>query len=115
MPSSGLHGPYALTTQKVDTVVTKTSPGAYALGKAQSNKFYVSYVGRSDEDVNDRLKDHVGDYEEFKFIYCSSAKAAFEKECRLYHDFPNSNNDIHPARPRRKNWECPVCDIFDDD
>ena len=113
MASSGLHGPYSLTTNTIDTVVKSTSPGAYALGKSRDNTFYISYVGRSDVNVNNRLRDHVGDYDQFKYAYFSSEKAAFEKECRLYHDIEPPGNDVHPARPRGKNWKCPVCTIFD--
>ena len=113
MPSSGLRGPYKLSTTSVNLNVTCTSPGAYALGYTKNNTFYIKYVGRSDSDVNDRLKDHVSDYSQFKFEYYSTAKLAFEKECRLYHDFDPTDNDVHPARPRGKTWECPVCTIFD--
>ena len=70
-------------------------------------------MGRSDKDLNDRLKDHIGEYGRFKFEYYGSAKAAFEKECHLYHDFTPQDNKIHPDRPDGSNWKCPVCDIFD--
>jgi hypothetical protein len=64
-----MNGPYELTTQKIDGVVTQTSP-----------------------------------------------KAAFEKECKNYHDFGGSeklDNKQHPERPDGTNWECPVCDMYD--
>lgn len=115
MPTSGLHGPYDLTNRDVNSVVTETSAGAYALGSSRDGTFYISYVGRSDSDVNDRLKRHVHDYKQFKYRYYSTAKGAFDKECRLYHDFKSPDNDVHPARPRGRTWECPVCDIFDEE
>lgn len=114
MPSSGLNGPYRLSNDQVDAVVSEESAGAYALGETREKTFYVSYVGRSDKDVNDRLKDHVGDYKQFKYRYYSTVKGAFEKECRLYHDFEPPNNKVHPDRPTGKDWECPVCDVFDE-
>jgi hypothetical protein len=55
----------------------------------------------------------VGKYKRFKYGYASSAKAAFEKECKLYHDFEPRDNEVHPARPAGTNWECPRCPIFD--
>ncbi len=113
MASTGLKGPHALTKESIDANVTATSPGAYALGKTKEGTFYISYVGRSDGDVNDRLKDHVGKYSQFKFGYFSSPKAAFEKECHLYHDFSPPANDVHPARPSGSGWVCPACTIFD--
>ena len=116
MASSGLSVSYPLTTKGIDGNVTRRSAGAYALGYRRDDKFYIKYVGRSDKDVNDRLLDHIGeksDYKRFRFKYYSSAKAAFEKECHLYHDFKPRDNTNHPARPNNSNWECPVCDIFD--
>ena len=113
MASSGLNGEYALTESGVDTNVTRTSAGAYALGRTEDKTFLISYVGRSDDDVNARLKQHVGDYAKFKYGYFSSAKSAFEKECNLYHDFDPPDNKIHPDRPNNSNWSCPRCSKFD--
>ena len=115
MPSSGLRGPYSLNNETIDAVVTLKSAGAYALGKrGEDNVFYISYVGRSDDDINTRLKDWVGKYAQFKFEYYSSPKAAFEKECNLYHDFGEDSldNKVHPDRPENTNWQCPRCDRF---
>jgi hypothetical protein len=114
MPSTGLSGPYSLTSLGISGNITRVSPGTYALGKTENGTFYVHYVGRSDDEVAKRLQDHVPLwYPQFKFGYFLSPKAAFEKECRLYHDFSPADNDIHPARPWNANWECPVCTLFD--
>lgn len=114
MANSGLKGPYSLTSSGVDNAVTKASAGAYALGKSDGGTFYVSYIGRSDSDVNARLKKHVGKYNQFKFDYFGSPKAAFEKECNLYHDFGANylDNEIHPDRPEGSGWKCPRCKNF---
>jgi hypothetical protein len=110
MASTGLGGPYALTDEVINRVVSRTSPGAYAVGHVDTNDntFYVEYVGRSDDDVNNRLHRHVGNYSSFKFGYFSTKKAAFEKECRLYHDFNPPDNKVHPARPAGTDYSCPV-------
>lgn len=113
MASSGLKGSFALTDEKINEEITKTSPGAYALGRVKDDTFYIDYVGRSDTDVNKRLHSHVGNYPRFKYDYFSSAKAAFEKECNLWHDFSPADNSIHPARPNGSNWKCPRCRVFD--
>ena len=116
MASLGMSGSYDLTNEEIDKQVTKKSPGNYALGYTKDGTFYVKYVGRSDTDLNKRLKDWVGKYKKFKFSYATSPKAAFEKECHNYHDFGESDkldNDNHPQRPDGTNWKCPVCDIFD--
>ena len=112
-----MYGSFELTNNKIDQEVTKTSAGNYALGHNEKNTFIVKYVGRSDDDLNKRLKDWVGDFERFKYSYATSPKAAFEKECRNYHDFgenKNLNNEYHPDRPDESTWKCPVCDVFDD-
>ena len=115
MPNSGLSGPFPLTSAGVSKNVSRTSPGAYALGRVdEQNTFHIRYVGRSDDDVAGRLQQHVPEsYTHFKFDYFPSAKTAFEKECRLYHDFEPVDNKVHPARPKNANWSCPVCTIFD--
>jgi len=77
--------------------------------------YIVHYVGRSDNDVNSRLKDHVGEYPKFKFDYFDSPKAAFEKECDIWHDFGGSEgklgNKAHPDKPEVTDWKCPRCNI----
>ena len=115
MPTTGLKGPYSLDTKTIDKVVTKKSAGAYALGYLNKEGLFVpKYVGRSDTDINKRLKDWVGSkYSKFKFDYYGSPKAAFTKECNLYHDWKNQlDNKEHPDRPDDANWKCPRCKIF---
>lgn len=116
MPSLGMEGAYKLDAETIEKKVTKVSPGNYALGqKNKKGNFVVKYVGRADKNVKTRLKSWVGktDHPLFKFCYASSAKEAFENECKNFHDFNPSGNDIHPDRPDGATWECPSCDIFD--
>ena len=117
MASLEMDGPDALDNETIDANVTRTSAGNYALGRVDEDGiFRVNYVGRSDDDVKDRLKRWVGKkdkYKEFKFSYATSPKAAFEKECKNYHDFGGSeklDNEIHPQRPEGADWGCPYCD-----
>jgi len=116
MASLEMEGPYKLTSEEVNSVVTDKSPGNYALGrKDEEGVFLVGYVGRSDSDVRDRLLQWVGktNYPLFEYSYADSVKAAFEKECKNYHDFKPPKNDVHPARPDGTNWKCPYCGIYD--
>lgn len=118
MPSLDMDGPYKLSTDKIDQVVSRTSPGNYALGRVSNSTFYVRYIGRSDSDVKSRLKRWVGvskTYQQFKFSYATSPKAAFQKECKNYHDFGGTeslDNEEHPERPKVRDWKCSFCDIF---
>lgn len=114
MANTGLYGPFDLTQSGIEKNVKGTGPGAYALGRFSDNTFYVDYVGRSDDDLAGRLQQHVPEpYPTFKYGFLDTPKAAFDKECNLYHDFSPPNNLIHPARPRGTNWRCPRCAVFD--
>ena len=112
MTTLNMNGPFDLDEVSIDSEVTETSAGNYALGK-QSEKggLVVSYVGRSDSDVNLRLRYWASNSKHamFKFSYASSPKEAYEKECKNYHDFNPSDNDIHPDKPDDSNLTCPVC------
>jgi hypothetical protein len=107
---------YPLDVKNIDLAVTKKSAGVYALGtESQDGKtFLVRYVGRSNDDVNRRLKDHVEKYYRFMYQYCVLPKDAFESECHLYHDFGETklDNEIHPRRPDNSGWKCPRCEVF---
>jgi hypothetical protein len=116
MATLNMQGPYKLDSTTIDKVVSKISAGNYALGYSNEKTFFVKYVGRADNDLNKRLNDWIGHYKEFKFSYASSPKAAFEKECKNYHDFGENkslDNKIHPDRPDNSGWKCPECTIFD--
>lgn len=111
MASTGLTGNFNLTDEAIDRVVAKGRIGVYALGKYNSteNMFYISYVGRSDVDVNDRLHKHTrSGYTHFQFGYFETTRAAFEKECNLYHGFNPPDNKVHPAKPEGTYYGCPV-------
>ena len=117
MASLGMKGSYAFTSAKIDEVVTRKSPGNYALGYIKDGTFIVQYVGQSDVDVKRELKARLDSkYKKFKYSYATSPKAAFEKECRNFHDFGGSeklHNKNHPDRPSGKSWKCPICNTFD--
>ena len=81
-------GPYPLTAEGIKVNVMVTSPGAYALGKrGNDGVFYIGYVGRADDGVAKRLRDHEGGISpRFHVTFCGSAEAAYVKECQLHHD-----------------------------
>jgi hypothetical protein len=125
MGSLNMNGPYDFNNDSININVTKVSGGNYALGfvDKDSDNFHVTYVGRSDSNVKDRLKKQLSEtkniisrYEtnniSFKYSYASSPKEAFEKECFNYHNFVRSkklSNGVHPEKPTDENWKCPVC------
>ena len=109
-----MRGPHTLTSSEIDSRVTRTAPGIY---KASNSKTAIKYVGRSDSDLNARLKTHVGVYRYFWYEYATSRRAAFQKECTLWHHYGGAHGGLdninHPARPAGSGWKCPVCSIFD--
>jgi hypothetical protein len=118
MASLNMLGPYSLTEDEIDKRIRSGVSGNYAYGhQDKKGTFIVQYVGRSDTDLNSRIKHGIGKYNMFKFSYASSAKEAFERECKNYHDFGGDrllDNEMHPDRPKNTDYECPICTIFDD-
>jgi hypothetical protein len=113
MSKSGLMGPYRLTFEGIDCAVTRRSAGVYALGHAAADgRFHVHHVGRSDEDIKSHLRDRIGSAMQFKYEYAATSRAAFERECELFHDLRPAGNRIHPGRAARTSWECPRCRIY---
>ena len=113
MASLNMIGPFKLNAERVDEIINKGIPGNYAYGHLKENgRFVVEYVGRSDTDLNDRIKHGIGSYDMFKYSYASNIKEAFEKECKNYHDFggwDSLDNIYHPARPEGTDYKCPIC------
>lgn len=113
MSETGLLGPYPLSAQEIDTEINRKSSGVYVLDRSHDEgPFHISYVGRSDTDLNARLHEHSGKYRRFKYEYHDSPEDAFSKECRLYHEFNPPSTIAHPARPLGSKWKCAHCKVF---
>lgn len=113
--ASGLSiGPHELTDLSVAIIVNQ-KPGAYILGEKNSqNQIVVSYVGRADYNLRNRLLQHAseGRYSYFKCHYTADAHAAYLLECKLFHLFGGATllaNEIHPDRPMGYTGKCPHC------
>lgn len=118
MASLDMLGPFALTDNEVNKRVLDNVMGNYAFGyiAAESGAFVVRYVGRSDSDLKNEIKQQMGNdcaagCTHFKYSIAKSVKEAFEKECRNYHDFGGStklHNKNHPDKPNGTKYKCPV-------
>jgi hypothetical protein len=110
-----MNGPFLLNSETIDDHVIKNRCGNYALGHGvHKGRFAVMYTGRSDKDLNGRLKDYIDKpYTTFKFSYADSADAAYGEECRNFHYYKDSgytlDNEIHPDKPEGSGVKCPVC------
>lgn len=113
---------YPLTQEVIDCIVGKGKIGNYAYGYLnEEGSFIVRYVGRSDTDLQERIKHGIEDmrtdpscrYERFKFSYANSILEAYEKECQNYHDFGGDEeklqNRVHPSKPDGYEGKCPIC------
>ena len=108
--TTGLDGPYALAYDVVDNEVADGRPGTYVLGYIDAyGRFCVEFVGSSPTNLKTKLKERIGTAQYFKFRHFGSDKAAFEKECELFHQFLPSGNFMHPDRPPNTTWLCPRC------
>lgn len=74
--SLGMDGPHPLEDAAIDEVLTRKAPGNFALGYMDGDGFHVSYVGRSDFDVRERLHGWVGVPSQYR-RYASPAKASW--------------------------------------
>jgi hypothetical protein len=71
-----MSGSFPLDDGMIDEVVSRTSPGNYALGYLEDGTFVVFYVGRSDSDVRRRLHEWVGAPSRYE-RYAPSSRAAW--------------------------------------
>jgi hypothetical protein len=114
MARLGMDGSFALTEETINEKVKLVSPGNYVLGRINEyGTFLIGHIGRSDENLNAKLKSWIGKTRKpfFKFRYAPSAKAAFGKQCDNYHDFCEGKG-VHPERPEGSDWSCPRCKTF---
>lgn len=100
-----MQGPFLITN--VDEVITYDSPGSYILSRDGK---IAHYVGRSDIDIRNRIKQSISGsygYKYFWFEYATSPMKAYYLECEWYHKYAPTDNTIHPAVPSGANWRCP--------
>src|SRR5512135_2994291 len=91
---------YSFTTQWIDEVVPEGYAGCYVLGNTSGQRFEAKFVGRSDSDIHQELiaqkgkgaQSTPGQFKYFKYGLARSAQAAFEIECRVYHESGGSDS-----------------------
>ncbi len=93
---------YRLTHDNVDFVLQAKMPGVYLLQEGNSVMARPTYVGRSDTDLADRLKDHIGKATYFRAAYCFTAEEAYQLELRIYNAYKPSRNILAPDAPSKR-------------
>jgi hypothetical protein len=104
---------------EITTHVEAWRIGNYAIGTVLPNsKFAVTHLGRSDVDLKQELLLNLPtagpQRNQFKFSYAASAKEAYEKDCRLFHNLYHwgIDNKTHPSPPTGTSYPCPVPDCL---
>lgn len=109
MPVPPLNGPHSLSAKSIERTIRRKSAGAYVLSSLEGGIASARLVGRSDDDVSTSLKEVIGLYSYFAFVYASSPKNAYEMECEVYHAMKPPENAKHPQKSADTRWVCPVC------
>lgn len=114
MKDSNFSKAYNLTGNIIDIEVPCGSMGIFLLGYTPCNngKFNPLYISRCDFDLNSTLKEHIGNFSQFKFCLFESNSDAFFYECKLYHYLTDTIfiiNESHPSAPPGLLLKCPVC------
>ena len=98
-------GPFSLTGESIHSEVSK-SPGAYIILDSENDGVY---VGRSDQNLQEKLKQHPPDTTlKFFFEHTPTAKAAFDLECLWFHEYTPRQNSTHPEKSD-PGWTCMAC------
>lgn len=110
-----MKGKFPLVNTGIDDYIPAT-PGAYVLVNTSNNAVY---VGRSDTDLNGRLKSHLPENEQnawirrssptdYYFEIAATAQEAYRLECEWFHKYRPNCNTAHPAK-LFNSWSCPIC------
>jgi hypothetical protein len=112
-----MEGPFQLAESVIDTVVTRTAPAVFLIRRIEETPDYAHYRGRIGRAASGNLKQELklwldSDYRVFCFDYADSPDAAFERQCRLWHELGGPDgkliNEGHPE-PDDESSRCPVC------
>ena len=109
-----MKGPCILAMFQIDSNISAEA-GIYILVNANNNAIY---VGRSDSNLNNRLKDHLLQNEAnicikrcevnaFYYEITRSLKEAYNLECEWYHRYRPTCNNAHPLK-KFIDWHCPI-------
>ena len=112
-----MEGPFQLAELVVDVLIKQTGPAVFLLRRIDETPdyaYYRGFVGRTGGDLAQALKKWFdSDYRVFWFAYVASAAAAFEGQCRLWHELGGPDgkldNEDHPRPAGTHLVRCPLC------
>src|SRR5215470_1986085 len=71
-----LNGPHSLSAKSIERIITRKSAGVYVLSAVEDGISNPRLVGRSDDNLGTSLKECIGLYSHFAFVYASSPRKA---------------------------------------
>ena len=114
-----MEGPFQLSRSVIDAVVSDPRPAVFLLRRIATTTEYAHYRGRvgrtqRGENLRAALTGWLGsDYRVFWFEHADSDRAAFECECRMWHELDGQagefDNDCHPCPDGVSGGHCPLC------
>ena len=115
--SDTMEGPFQLAERVVEVLIKQRGPAVFLLRRIDETPAYAYYrgfVGRTGSDLAQALEKWFdSDYRVFWFAYAVSAAAAFEEQCRLWHELGGPagklDNEDHPQAAGTHLVRCPSC------
>lgn len=113
-----MEGPFQLSQNVIDAVVTETTPAVYVIRRIEETKSYAHYRARieraDDGALKAELKQWIGtDYRVFCFEHVGEPYTAFQKQCMLWHEMGGESNKLdnegHPLPNKGSTTLCPIC------
>ncbi|MFO7650913.1 MAG: hypothetical protein R6X13_06190 [bacterium] len=104
-----MRGPYLLRPLHVDISVPNRVGGVYCLSR---NSRQVSFIGRVERDLRDKIKSHWPEYQFFWYEPALSAREAYVNHCYAFHkhcECGEVDKGEHPKPPERADVKCPIC------
>lgn len=105
-----------LNETEINSVSDDIIYGNYQFGVMRDGGFIPKYIGRSVSGLKIEIRQQWTNkvvngnkrYTHFRYKKVMSIKAAFEQECRDFHDYKGLDNIYHPAKPAGTDYACPV-------
>ncbi len=99
--------------KEVDNGEDWSSASVFVLGGIRKGtdgkpRFVIRWVSHVDGDLGTVLRKHIGKYKGFRFKFFRSTSSAYDRECKIFHDFNPPDNVEHPVKPKNTKFVCSV-------
>ena len=106
-----------LNASEINAVSDEIVYGNYQFGVIKDEEFVPKYIGRSDSGLKKEIRQQWTNkvvngnkrYTHFRYKEAVSVKAAYEQECKDFHNYDGLDNIYHPDVPDGTDYKCPIC------